>query len=101
MSYDSPYVRGYTRTNQLVCLQHIEDSALHKELEGYLEPGTCSFCGSEGDENVVECDQFMEEVMDALRVDYERANDEGVPREDGYWGIATVPSEELVEEICW
>ncbi|MFB7225420.1 HEPN-associated N-terminal domain-containing protein [Streptomyces sp. NPDC056227] len=101
MYYDSPYVRGYTRTNQLVCLQHIEDSALHKELEGYLGPGTCSFCGSEGDENVVECNQFMEEVMNALRVEYERASDEGVPREDGDWVVNTVPSQELVEEICW
>ncbi|MEU5482845.1 HEPN-associated N-terminal domain-containing protein [Streptomyces mirabilis] len=100
MYNDSPYVRGYTRTGQLVCLEHIEDSALRDELADYLGPGTCSLCGVGGDEIVVECDQFMEEIMNAVRVEYERANDEGVPREDGRWVVSTVSSEELVEEIC-
>jgi RES domain/HEPN/RES N-terminal domain 1 len=90
----------YQHSERKLCLRHIQDNALRKELEWYLGPGGCDFCHRRGEAEVVEFDEFMELVMSALLSTYNRASDEGVPREDGDWTTGTATSEELVEDVC-
>ncbi|MER6687897.1 RES domain-containing protein [Streptomyces minutiscleroticus] len=85
---------------QYVCMEDVRDSALRRELEGYLDPGTCSFCGS-GTAGVVSFEVFMEEVMSAVYWRFQRANDAGVPREDGDWAEATMNFHEVVQDTLW
>lgn len=85
---------------QYLCLEEVLDRALRRELEGYLDQGTCSFCGG-GAAGVVSFEFFMEEVMSAVHWRFQRAGDAGVPREDGDWAEATRDFHEVLQDTLW
>lgn len=98
-------MRGADVSDSTVCLAHIEDDALRRELAGWISWESCSFCdrlGSEEHPIAVELDVVVDQVMSAIREDYQSIAESGLPLDDDT--IALPPSsysEELVEELAY
>lgn len=58
---------GVQETFESLCLEHVIESELHRQVEGYVTLGRCDFCGrmSRGEPSVVPLDAIAQRVFDA------------------------------------
>lgn len=58
---------GVQATFELICLNHVVEPVLHRQVERYLASGRCDFCGrqSEDEPSVVPLDAIAQRVFDA------------------------------------
>lgn len=93
--------RGYWSLNKRVCPAHIDDVLLQKLIEESATETTCSYCdNADGSPIAAAFDDFMDHFMVGVRHRYGRANDEGVPFDEGdYVGTRTHDSGDVAEDI--
>lgn len=103
MDEDFGRLRWSIAGDRTVCMAHIDDEALRRELADSVYSPTCSFCGRTGtaDEPIAaDLGVVAELVLDAVESEYGTASDEGVPRDEGEWALPTDNTYEVVEATC-
>jgi hypothetical protein len=90
-SYDA-MERGYDYSSAFICPKHIDDSVLQALIQEHATEQPCSYCGVGSEDNpaAASLDDFMEGFMRGVHLLYVRANDDGVPWDEGDYVLATV-----------
>lgn len=83
-----------------VCAEHIEDSFLARRIADYLDDDPaagepCGFCGEPG----MPVDELVEIVSAAVDKFFDRANDAGVPFDEGDWALPVMSTDEVLADI--
>ena len=95
--------RGYWSLDKTVCPTHIDDVLLRQLIAEYATETACSYCGNVNtDESPIAAtfDDFMDRFMVGVHRRYGRANDEGVPFDEGdYVGTSTYDSGDVAQDI--
>lgn len=100
---DWEVARGYSSSEKAVCPNHVDDEALRQAIRERATEESCSYCdpvGSADAPAAAAFDDFMDRFMVGIHHRYVRANDEGVPFDEGdYVGVTTRDSDSVADEI--
>jgi hypothetical protein len=80
-----------------VCPQHIEDDFLRQFVKGGIDgqTWTCAICGQDGSAVA----DVVEVVVDAVDKFFERANDAGVPFDEGDWVFPVIDTWDMLMDL--
>jgi RES domain-containing protein len=82
-----------------VCSEHVDEPFLRLQIVNAVEPDSgCSYCSAS---SAAPMHVLVELIAGALHRLYERANDAGVPRDEGDWVFPVQHTGEVLEELCW
>ena len=85
--------RGYSSREETICPAHIDDATLKRAVEECATEPKCSYCAAsnaDGSPVAAMFDDFMEHFMVGVRNRHGRADDEGVPWDEGEYVAATI-----------
>lgn len=95
--------RGYSFSDRTVCPDHVDDAALKDQIRRCASAESCSYCVKFGTEDVpvaADFDDFMSCFMVGIHHRFTRADDDGVPFDEGAYVLAkTYDSYDVAEEI--
>lgn len=102
--YEERLLRGFSSSEKTVCTECINDVTLREELSKSLEAHDCSFCGTSADREdepiAAYFDDLMYIVMRGVNFLFMRADDAGLPYDEGEWVGKTTDSADAVYEVC-